>query len=44
MSKKYSLEDLKDAFESGYYEAAGDDSWYNDHDDEGDIKKRLLLL
>ena len=27
----YTLEDIKEAFEEGFYEGAGDDAWYRDH-------------
>jgi len=34
--KQYTLQDIKDAYEDGYYEGAGDDAWYNDHDSSDD--------
>ena len=36
--KTYTIEDIKTAFEDGYYEGVGDDAWYRDHDDEGQLK------
>ena len=36
--KTYTIEDIKTAFEDGYYEGVGDDAWYRDHDDEGELK------
>ena len=35
MTKTYTLEDIKQAFVDGFYDGAGDDAWYEDHDCEG---------
>lgn len=29
--KTYTIEDIKEAYECGFYEGAGDDAWYKDH-------------
>jgi len=31
MKTKFTLDDIKDAYVSGYYEGAGDDAWYRNH-------------
>lgn len=36
--------DVKEAFIDGYYYGAGDDAWYTDHDDEGNIKPNAGAL
>lgn len=38
-SDRCSLSEMSDAFLSGYYHVAGGDAWYEDHDDNGLIKK-----
>ncbi len=44
MAKKYSIEDIKDAYESGYYEGAGDDAWYRDHtNSSGDLNEDAFV-
>ena len=35
MTKTYTLRDIKQAFIDGFYDGAGDDAWYEDHDCEG---------
>ena len=35
--KTYTIEDIKSAFEDGYYDGAGDDAWYRDYDDDGEL-------
>ena len=35
MTKTYTLKDIKQAFVDGFYDGAGDDAWYEDHDCEG---------
>ena len=35
ITKTYTLEDIKQAFVDGFYDGAGDDAWYEDHDCEG---------
>ena len=29
--RTYTLEEVKEAYEEGFYEGAGDDAWYRDH-------------
>lgn len=31
---RFTLKDIKDAYEDGYYEGTGDDAWYRDHTTE----------
>lgn len=35
--KTYTIDDIKEAFEDGYYEGAGDDAWYRAHDEDGKL-------
>ncbi len=35
--KRYTEDDIRKAFESGFYESAGGDSWYEDHDEDGHL-------
>lgn len=34
MKETYTEQDLRDAYEDGYYEGAGDDAWYRDHSNQ----------
>ena len=34
----FSLDDIQEAYDAGYYQGAGDDVWYKDHTSGGKLK------
>jgi len=44
MCKTYTEQDLKNAYEAGIYEGAGDDAWYADHsNDASDLDDEAMV-
>ena len=44
MCKTYTEQDLKNAYEAGFYEGAGDDAWYADHsNDVSDLDDKAMV-